>query len=99
MTRTAISPRLATRTLSKVTASHPEHAVGDGLERRLPDDRKRQPEHGSGVGGVDHPVIPEPGSGVVGIALMLVLRADGRLEFLFLLRGHLAADGGKHRSR
>ncbi|SHX12403.1 Uncharacterised protein [Mycobacteroides abscessus subsp. abscessus] len=38
MTRTAISPRLATRTVSKVFfISHPEHAVGHRLERSLRD--------------------------------------------------------------
>src|ERR1700761_8714240 len=77
ITRTAISPRLATRTVSKVlevlevskvfevlrllgTPPHPEYAVGDRLERRLAHDAKGQPEHGSGVRGVDHTVIPQP---------------------------------------
>src|ERR1700719_682606 len=63
ITRTAISPRLAIRTVWKRISSHPEHAIGDGLERGLPDDRKRQPQHGSGIGGIDHPVVPEPGGG------------------------------------
>src|SRR5258705_8054112 len=100
MTRTAISPRLATRTVLKVLkviASHPEYAVGDRLERGLSDDRQRQPQHSSGVGGIDDPVIPEPGGGGVGIALAFVLFADPRLELLFLLRGHLAPHTGQHR--
>src|SRR5258705_9458617 len=97
MTRTAISPRLATRTVWKVIASHPEYAVGDRLERGLSDDRQRQPQDGSGVGGIDDPVIPQPGRGVIGIALAFVLFADRRLELLFLLRGHLAPHTGQHR--
>src|SRR5262245_38902985 len=88
MTRTAISPRLAIKTVSKfVMSSHPEHAVGNGLDRGLADDRKGQSQNGSGVGRVDDPVVPEPGRGVVGVALALVLRTDRRLELLFLLGG------------
>src|SRR3954471_21859944 len=97
MTLTAISPRLATRTVWKIITSHPEHAVGNRLERRLPDDRKRQPQNGSGVGRIDHPVVPQPRRRVVGIALIFVLLTDGRLELFFLLGGQLAAHRRQHR--
>src|SRR5690606_17593075 len=77
ITRTAISPRLATSTVSKVPVpgvvpvvgagvmvwSHPEHAVGDRLQRGLADDREGEPDNGSGVGRVDHPVVPQPCGG------------------------------------
>src|SRR5690242_16032068 len=107
MTRTAISPRLATRTVSNtVTApnrgyarkttrtyvrkspwrpSHPEDAVADVVEGGAGAGGQRETEHAAGVGGVDHAVVPEPGGGVVGVALLLVLVADRRLERLFLL--------------
>src|SRR3954466_9686210 len=99
MTRTAISPRLATRTVSKVwevISSHPEDAVGHGLQRSLCNDRKCQADHRSGVGGIDDAVVPQPCRGVVRVALVLVLLADGRLERLFLLGGHVATDGCQH---
>src|ERR1700754_804419 len=72
MTRTAISPRLAIRTVSKLTPSHPEHAVGDGLERSLSDNRKRKTENSSGVSRVDDAIVPQPRRRVVGVALVLV---------------------------
>src|SRR4051794_26018355 len=110
ITRTAISPRLATRTVlnipslrsplvskSREVMSHPEDAVGHRLQRSLCNNRKCQPQYGSGVGGVDDAVVPEPCGGVVRVALVLVLLADRRLERLFLVRGHVAANGGEDR--
>src|SRR6267378_4017197 len=99
MTRTAISPRLAIRTVSNAISSHPEHAIGNRLERRLPDDRKREPQHGSGIGRIDHPVVPEPGGRIVRVALVFILLTNRRLELFFLFGTHLAADGGQHRGR
>src|SRR3954453_8251675 len=98
ITRTAISPRLATRTVEKFTTSHPEHAVGDRFDRRLAHHRKRQSENGSGVGGVDDAVVPQPSGRIVRVALAFVLLADRGLEVLLLLGRHLAADGGQHQS-
>src|SRR4051794_37847787 len=93
ITRTAISPRLATRTVSNIRHSHPEDAVAELAQRRVGARRQGQPEHGAGRGGVDHAVVPEPGGGVVGMALVLVLLADRRLERLLLLGRPLLAAG------
>src|SRR5690606_21587894 len=83
---------------SDTVGSHPEDAVAHGLQRCAAGGRQAQAEHGAGVRGVDHAVVPQPGGGVVGFALLLVLLADGRLEALLLLgaplfaaRGHLVA--------
>src|ERR1700761_1050408 len=98
ITLTAISPRLATSTVLKVvTSSHPEYAVGDRLQRCLAHNAKRQPEHGPGVRGVDHTVIPQPRCREERVALILVLRADGRFERLLLVGRHLSPHGGQHR--
>src|SRR5699024_7016860 len=90
--RIAISPRLAIRTLSiictswsvrpvrVIRASHPEDAVAGLGQGGAGDDVQGQAQHGAGVGGVDDPVVPEPGGGVVGAALGLVLLDDGALE-------------------
>src|SRR3984893_12390446 len=99
MTRTAISPRLAIRTVSKRISSHPEHAIGNRLERRLRDDQKGQSQNGSGIGRIDHPVVPEPGGLIVRVALIFILLTNRRLELFFLFGTHLAADGGQHRGR
>ena len=49
-------------------------------------------QHAAGVGRVDDAVIPQPGAGVIGVALGFVLRADRPLErFLLLGRPGLAA--------
>src|SRR5581483_4431320 len=45
----------------------------------------REREHAPGLGGIDHAVVPEPGARVIGMALLLVLRADRRLEAGFVL--------------
>src|SRR6201987_4290818 len=85
MTRTAISPRLATRTLRNTNeSSHPEDAVADGGERRVARRRQGQPEDPPLVRRVDHPVVPQPRGGVVRVALRLVLVPGGLLERLFL---------------
>src|SRR5882724_13232859 len=91
MTRTAISPRFAIRTLLNTRASHPEDAVASGVERGVCRHGQGQAEHPAGVGGVDDPVVPEPRCRVVRVALRLVLVADGLLERLFLLRRPVAA--------
>src|SRR5918993_3883212 len=85
--RTAISPRLATRTLPKVvgfTGSHPEDAVGRRGHRRVRGDREPHTEDAARVDRVDHAVVPQPRGGVVGRALALVLVADRRRERLLL---------------
>src|SRR5262249_44853252 len=86
MIRTAISPRLATSTLSKiVTWSHPEDAVGHRLHRRLADETERQAEHVARVAGLDDPVVPQPRRRVVRVTLAFVLITDRRLELLLVL--------------
>src|SRR5262245_22921550 len=84
MIRQAISPRLAINSLSKgrpVDTSHPEDAEAGRLgRRRVEAGREREAEHRAGVGRVDHAVVPQPRGGVIGMALLLVLLADRRLE-------------------
>src|SRR3954452_11868023 len=133
MTRTAISPRLATRTVSNIVStppevlyrpkvrsprgplppespsrgSHPEDAVAEFAQRCVGARGEGETEHGAGLRGVDHAVVPEAGGGVVRVALVLVLLADRRLERLFLLGRPLlaaglepvAADLGQHAGR
>ena len=107
ITRTAISPRLATRTVSNIAAHlSPIPALmamsagftcGRRHSRPPPTGRSRTPkgeaEHGAGLRGVDHAVVPQAGGGVVGVALRLVLVADRGLERLFVLGGPLLAAG------
>src|SRR3954449_11815433 len=107
ITRTAISPRLATSTVSNIRSSHPEDAVAELAQRRVGARGEGEPEHGAGLRGIGHTVVPEAGGGVVRVALVLVLLADRRLERLFLLRrplpaaglGTVAADLGQHAGR
>src|SRR4051812_35226758 len=103
ITRTAISPRLATSTVSNIRSppgtfgaespeSHPEDAVAQLAERRVGARREGETEHGAGLRRVDDAVVPETGGGVVRVALVLVLLADRRLERLLVLgRPFLAA--------
>src|SRR5436305_15254499 len=72
MIRTAISPRFAIRTDSNIPPSHPEDAVADGLQRCVRGGRQGQGQDPAGVQRVDDAVVPEPGGGVVGVALRLV---------------------------
>src|SRR4051795_10374020 len=104
ITRTAISPRLATSTVSNIRSSpgtsgaespesHPEDAVSELAQRRVGARREGEPQHGAGLRGIDHAVVPEAGGGVVRVSLVLVLLADRRLERLLLLRRPLLAPG------
>src|ERR1700712_2426046 len=67
ITRTAISPRLATSTVENpaevIGRSHPEDAEGRVGQRGVGGDGQGQAEHGAGVGRVDHAVVPEPRGG------------------------------------
>src|ERR1700760_2929027 len=89
ITRTAISPRLATRTVSKPIALHPEDAVGDRFDGHVRHNRKGKTDNCSGIGGIDYAAVPEPGRRVVRIALLFVLCADRGFEGLLLLGGPL----------
>src|SRR3954447_10075547 len=82
VTRTAISPRLAIRTVENTAVArlHPEDAVADRLQRRVGADRQGEADHRPGVHRVDDAVVPEPSRGVVGVTLPLVLLADRRGE-------------------
>src|SRR5580704_18545015 len=95
MIRTAISPRLATRTLLKLFpgtgTSHPEDAVAGRLERGVGGHGQREPEDPAGVGRVDDPVVPQPGGRVVRVALVLVLLAD-----VGLVAADATTDGGQY---
>src|SRR4051794_1021738 len=92
-TRTAISPRLATSTVSNIRSSHPEDAVAELAQRRIGARGEGEPEHGAGLRGIDDAVVPEAGGGVVRVTLVLVLLADRRLERLFVLGRPLLAAG------
>src|SRR4051794_41898920 len=92
-TRTAISPRLATRTVSNIRSSHPEDAVAELAQRRVGARGEGEPEHGAGLRGIDHTVVPEAGGGVVRGALVLLLLAAQRPGRLFLLRPPLPPAG------
>ena len=67
---------------------HPEHAelrlFGDG---RFECCGEGEAEHIAGLYRVDHTVVPQARGGVIGVALVLVFLADGRLEFLGLFLG------------
>src|SRR5215831_15613233 len=92
ITRTAISPRFATRTLVNITPPlHPEDAVAGRLKRRVGRRGQREAEDPPGVGGVDDPVVPQPGRRVVRVALVLVLVADRLLERVLLAGGPVLA--------
>src|SRR5271166_2809818 len=99
ITRTAISPRLATRTVSNPTTSHPEDAVGNRLDGCIRHNRKRKTDNRSGVGGIDHAVVPKPGRRIVRVALVLVLCTDRGLERFFLVGRHLHAYRRQYRRR
>src|SRR3954464_11016494 len=74
ITRTAISPRLATSTVSNMSwPLHPEDAVADVFHGSVGTGGERQAEDGARLRGVDHAVVPEPGRGVVRVTLRLVL--------------------------
>ena len=45
----------------------------------------RQTEHATRVGGIDDAIVPEPGAGVIGVALPFVLLADRRLKAALVL--------------
>src|SRR5258706_1860602 len=88
-------------------SSHAQDAEARLLGRCVGGDGKRQAQHAARIGGVDHAVVPEPRAGVVGMALPLVLLANGILEGLFLgfrpafalgLEA-VALHGGEHRGR
>src|SRR5512132_1046755 len=80
------SGRVSITTLLIVT-SHPEHAEGRLLHRRVQRGGEPEAEHHAGVGRIDDAVVPQASAGVVGMSLRLVLRADGSLERLLLLLG------------
>src|SRR5262249_58771336 len=61
--------------------------------RRIEPGGERKSEHGAGIGGVDDAVVPDAGAGVVGVALLLVLLADRRLEGLLVGGAPAAALG------
>src|SRR3954468_15748427 len=108
ITRTAISPRLATSTVSNMSwPLHPEDAVADVFHGSVGTGGERQAEDGARLRRVDHAVVPEPGRGVVRMTLRLVLVADRLPERLLVLGRPLlaacleavAADGRQHAGR
>ena len=55
-------------------------------DRRVQRGGERQAQHVAGLAGIDDAVVPQPRRGVIGIALVLVLLADRRLEGFLLFR-------------
>src|SRR5262245_59709597 len=95
--RQAISPTLAINSFWKRRASDtstPDNAEAGRLwRRRVEPGGERQSEHGTGISGVDDPIIPQPRRGVIGMALPLVLLAQRSLESLLIGRAPAAAPG------
>src|SRR4051794_41985945 len=92
-TRTAISPRLATRTVSNIRSSHPEDAVAELAQRRVGARGEGEPEHGAGLRGIDDAVVPEAGGGVVRVTLVIVMLTGRRLARPFIPGPPLPAAG------
>src|SRR5262249_42240590 len=95
----------------RFTANAPSHPENPALRwcRRwgIHADHQGFPENSAGIDRIDHTVVPKPRSRVISIALLLVLRADRRLErCIFVsvpraaLRLHrLLTDDRQHRGR
>src|SRR2546426_1039647 len=88
MTRTAISPRLATSTerigrgeLMKRTVKslHPVHGTRTGHRQLHRADREAKSEHVARVRRLDQAVVPQPRRAVVGIGLLVEHLAQLRL--------------------
>src|SRR5256885_727474 len=65
--------------------SHAEHAEARVLYGSVARGRQAQRQHAARVGRVDDAIVPQARRRVIGVALILVLLADGGLEGLFLL--------------
>src|SRR5690606_17837451 len=74
-------------------SSHAEDAIALLPDRGVECGRQRQAQHPTGIGRVDDAIVPKPGGGVPGRALVLVLFADRRLEGLLLLGAPAATAG------
>src|SRR5688572_17105743 len=106
-TRTAISPRLATRTVGTwwgfllFISSHPEDAVLRLGYGRVVGSGDRQGQREPGVERVDDAVVEQPGRRVVRVTLAVVLLPDRLFERLLLFLGGEAAllHGGQDRGR
>src|SRR5690554_2854589 len=77
--------------LGRESRLHPEHAKFGVFYFRIHRRGQREPQHVAGLRRVDYAVVPQPGTGVVGVTLMLVLLAGGLLEGLFLCGAPFAA--------
>src|SRR5690349_2242050 len=71
----------------EVIRSHPEQAEAGVGQGRACHDVEGEAEPIPCVGGIDDAVVPQPCGGVVGLALGLVLVADGLLESAALIGG------------
>src|SRR5262249_25604770 len=67
-------------------ALHPEYAEVGGLDGRVEGRRQAEAEHHPALGRIDDAVVPQPRARVIGMALLLILGADRRLERFFFLR-------------
>src|SRR3546814_18996960 len=70
--------------------------------RRVQRSGKGEAKDVAGLGRIDHAIVPQPGRGMIGVALILIFLPDGGLEGFGFLRGPfvcVAVDGGEHRGR
>src|SRR6478736_4456784 len=78
---------------SVMYGSHPEDAVARLVLGRAKAHVQGESEHVAGLCRLDDAVVPQARCGVVGAPLLLVLRADGRLESCLLLGAPRPAAG------
>src|SRR5665213_1597706 len=71
---------MRTTILSSRQPSHPKNAELGLGDRGVEAGGQRERQDAARVGGVDDAVVPEARAGVIGMALRLVLRADGGFE-------------------
>src|SRR3546814_12001064 len=70
--------------------------------RRVQRSGKGEAKDVAGLGRIDHAIVPQPGRGMIGVALILIFLPDGGLEGFGFLRGPfvcVAVDGGEQRGR
>src|SRR6185369_716660 len=72
--------------MTTLPGSHTEDAEARLLDGRIKSRGQAEAQHPPAVGRRDDAVVPEPRAGVIGMALALILGADGGLEGLLFLR-------------
>src|SRR5690348_824230 len=83
---TVATPRASCET-STAPMSHPEDPEMGLFNGRVEARRNRHCQHAARVLRIDDAVVPQPGAGIIGMALAFVLLADCRLEAVLLRLG------------